>query len=238
MKSFALLTGGNSGIGKSIAEELSKTHKIIFISRNPAKTIEVIQTLPNPDGHKILECDLKNLKKIECIMQEISKDLKIEVFIHSAGVSYISYAKNFSLSEMSDCANINLYSAMMIIKYLLKKSFKSCLKNIIFISSTFSKKGEIANSFYASTKGGLDSYMKSLSVELAPNIRVNSILPGGIFETGMTKKLFTDEQKQEILKKYPLGEGKCEEIAQGVRFLLQNKWISGQQIIIDGGFCA
>lgn len=236
MNPAILITGGSSGIGEAIALELSKKYRLIFISRDMAKIQKTITTLNNPSQHSAFECDLLDLDKLAEVMQEISQNFKIQAFIHSAGVSYISYAKNFDVNEMLDCAKINLYSAMLIIKFLLKKNLKPYLKDIIFISSTFSKKGEIANSFYASTKAGLDAYMKSLSLELAPDIKVNSLLPGGIFQTGMTKNLFDEDQKQEILKKYPLGEGRVEDIAQGVDFLLHSRWISGQQIIIDGGY--
>ncbi|MDO7253936.1 SDR family oxidoreductase [Helicobacter cappadocius] len=236
MKPCILITGGSSGIGKNIALELSKEYSLIFISRDISKIQKVVATLHSPNEHFIFECDLLDFDKLTETMREISEKFKIQAFIHSAGVSYVSYAKNFDFNEMIDCAKINLYSAMLIVKFLLKKNLKPYLKDIIFISSTFSKKGEIANSFYASTKGGLDAYMKSLSLELAPNIKVNSILPGGIFETGMTKNLFDEEQKQQILKKYPLGEGKTQDIAQGVKFILDCRWISGQQIIIDGGY--
>lgn len=236
MNPAILITGGSSGIGEAIALELSKKYRLIFISRDMAKIQKTITTLNNPSQHSAFECDLLDLDKLAEVMQKISQNFKIQAFIHSAGVSYISYAKNFDVNEMLDCAKINLYSAMLIIKFLLKKNLKPYLKDIIFISSTFSKKGEIANSFYASTKAGLDAYMKSLSLELAPDIKVNSLLPGGIFQTGMTKNLFDEDQKQEILKKYPLGEGRVEDIAQGVDFLLHSRWISGQQIIIDGGY--
>ncbi|PAF53667.1 hypothetical protein BKH42_04930 [Helicobacter sp. 13S00482-2] len=236
MKPAILITGGSSGIGQEIALELGEKYNLIFIVRDELKTKKMIATLHHQNEHKIFECDLLDLEKLQNIMEQISKNFKIEAFIHSAGVSYVSYAKNFDFNEMIKCAKINLYSAMLIIKFLLKKNLKPYLKDIIFISSTFSKKGEIGNSFYASTKGGLDAYMKSLSLELAPDIKVNSILPGGIFDTGMTKNLFSQAQKQEILKAYPLGEGKTKDIAQGVKFILHCKWISGQQIIIDGGY--
>lgn len=236
MNEAILITGGSSGIGEAIALELSKEYRLVFISRDITKIQKTIANLNNPNEHCAFECNLLDLDKLKDVMQTISQDFKIQAFIHSAGVSYVSYAKNFDFNEMLDCAKINLYSAMLIIKFLLKKNLRSHLKNIIFISSTFSQKGEIANSFYASTKGGLDAYMKSLSLELAPDIKVNSILPGGIFQTGMTKNLFDEKQKQEILKKYPLGEGRVEDIAQGVKFLLDSRWISGQQMIIDGGY--
>lgn len=236
MKKFILLTGGTSGIGKTIAENLSKHYNLILCSKELIRLKNTLKKLDNPLNHKIFQCDLSDIGSVEKMMKNLVYETQIKAFVHCAGVSYVSYAKNFSYEEMIKCANINLYSAMLIIKFLLKKDSKLYLENIIFISSVFSKKGEIGNSLYASTKAALDSYMKSLSLELAPNIKANSILPGGIFQTKMTKGLFNDDQKKEILKKYPLGEGKTQDIAQVVEFLLKSRWITGQQIVVDGGY--
>ncbi len=79
--------------------------------------------------------------------------------------------------------------------------------------------------------------MKSLSVELAPGIRVNSILPGGV-RTPMSEYALNDPAIIERIKvDYPLGLGETSDIANLVEFLLSEKarWITGQQFIIDGG---
>lgn len=236
MKKTILLTGGSSGIGKTIAKILSQHYDLILCSQESIRLKNILKKLSNPSNHKVFQCDLSDVISVEKMMKVLVYENRINNFIHCAGVSYVSYAKNFNYTEMIKCANINLYSAMLITKFLLKKDLKSSLENIIFISSILSKKGEKGNSLYASTKAALDSYMKSLSLELAPDIRVNSILPGGIFQTKMTQGLFSDEQKKEILKKYPLGEGKTQDIAHVVKFLLKSRWITGQQIIVDGGY--
>ncbi|PAF45170.1 SDR family oxidoreductase [Helicobacter sp. 11S02596-1] len=238
MKPVVLLTGGSSGIGLGIAKALAKSYQIAFIVRNVGKMGALLQTFPNPNEHKIFECDLSDIKNVENTMVTINNELKIFAFIHSAGINYVSYAKHFDYPSMLECANVNIYSAMSIVKFLLKKAQKPYLKNIIFISSISAIKGACGDGLYACTKGGIDAYMKVLCKEVAPDIQVNSILPGTIFGTDTTTKIYTEEQKQDVLKKYPLGEGRPEDIASGVMFLLQNRWVTGQQLIIDGGFCA
>jgi len=79
--------------------------------------------------------------------------------------------------------------------------------------------------------------MRALAVELAPGTRANSILPGAI-RTAMSETGFTDPAIVEKLKHdYPLGIGEPKDIAQAVDFLLRQKakWITGQEIVIDGG---
>ncbi|PAF51511.1 SDR family oxidoreductase [Helicobacter sp. 13S00477-4] len=236
MQTYMLLTGASSGIGKAIAANLAHSYSLILCAKDNDRLKSTLQSLDNPQNHKILTCDLSNIQSTEKSIQNLLKEIKIQGFIHCAGINYVSYAKNFNYNEMLDCANVNLYSAMAINKYLLKKNARENLKNIIFISSISSQKCEVGDGFYASTKAGLDAYMKSLSLELAPNIKVNSILPGTIFETKMGTLIYNEEQKQKTLKKYPLGEGKCQDIAEGVNFLLHSRWISGQELIIDGGY--
>ncbi|MDE6886350.1 MAG: SDR family oxidoreductase [Helicobacteraceae bacterium] len=226
MKNYILLSGGSSGIGKEIAATINKINNIIFIGRNRNSL----------DSNKFCHCDLRDIASISQALNNLETK-NIETFIHCAGVSMIGYAKSFSYKEMIECANVNLYSSMEIIKFLLKNC-KTSLKNIIFISSVFSHKAQRGNSFYASTKGGLESYAKSLALELAPKVRVNTIACGGIFNTNMTKNIFNDEQKQEILKSYPLGEGETKDVANLVEFLCKedSRWITGATITLDGGF--
>jgi NAD(P)-dependent dehydrogenase (short-subunit alcohol dehydrogenase family) len=79
--------------------------------------------------------------------------------------------------------------------------------------------------------------MRALAVELAPEVRVNSVLPGAV-ETAMTKQVFADpEVAPRVSAEYPLGTGKPGDIAAAVEFLLSEdaRWITGQQLVVDGG---
>lgn len=111
------------------------------------------------------------------------------------------------------------------------------LKSAVYISSNISNRGAAAFSAYGSSKAALDGLMRNLAVELAPNVRINSVLPGGVI-TEMTKEIFVDEAKKaEFEKNYPLGIGTPNDIAPVVEFLLSDhsKWMTGQQILVDGG---
>jgi NAD(P)-dependent dehydrogenase (short-subunit alcohol dehydrogenase family) len=118
-----------------------------------------------------------------------------------------------------------------------KKVNQTNLKTVIFISSAASKLGERGNSVYAASKGAIDSLTKSLAVELAPNVRVNAVLPGMV-RTNMSSSTLDDrEHVAEIGKNYPLGFGDVADVAALVRFLVSEeaRWITGQHLIVDGG---
>ena len=121
---------------------------------------------------------------------------------------------------------------------LMKKKINDRqLRSIVFISSIASKFGARGFSAYSASKGALDALMKSLAVELAPEVRVNSVLPGGV-RTRMTDRIYEDpEMVARLERDYPLGIGTAADIVNAVEFLVSEKsrWITGQQIVVDGG---
>ena len=133
---------------------------------------------------------------------------------------------------------VNFNSAIEITSTLLKKKInKGYLKNIIFISSIWSKYGAKGYTLYCASKAALDSAMRALSIELAPDIRVNSVLLGAV-DTPMSQHSFSDNEiLRNINKLYPLGSGKPEDAASMIKFLLasESRWMTGQQIVLDGG---
>ena len=236
---YLLLTGATSDIGSSIAKQLSDRYNLVLLARNKTKISNLLASIKSTNDIRVLEYDLKSIDDLDLFIQEflIENDINISDFIHCAGAIRILPFRNFRKEYYDEIFNVNFFSAVEILKALLKKRNRSALRNIIFISAIYSKFGNIGNSMYASSKGALDSLVKTLALELAPNTRVNSILPGGII-TQMTKLIFEDSMKRaEIEKEYPLGIGECLDIANMVEFLISEKakWITGQNYFVDGG---
>lgn len=111
------------------------------------------------------------------------------------------------------------------------------LKSVVLISSNISNFGAKAFGVYGASKGAMDALMRSLAVELAPKVRLNSVLPGGV-RTTMTEHMYQDEELvKRMAATYPLGLGEANDIYEVVNFLLSDKarWITGQQCTVDGG---
>ncbi|MES2206975.1 MAG: SDR family oxidoreductase [Pseudomonadota bacterium] len=237
---YTLITGASSGIGRSIAIELSSSKNLIIHGRNLAKLEETKKMCLNSNRHLIWLHDLENIEEIASSLQIFLKEshIFVEVFIHCAGIAVAIPMKSSNLTISMKMMNINFFSATEIISTLLKKKINFCnLINIIFISSIWSNYGSIAHAVYSASKSALDGLMRSLAVELAPLIRVNSILPGAI-NTPMAEQCLADPEINAKFKQdYPLGLGKAEDIANAVVFLMSEKsrWLTGQQIIVDGG---
>ncbi len=237
---YTLITGASSGFGRSIAQKLAPQRKLILVGRN-AETLEAIRrSCAAPENHLLWVRDLSQLEGIadELIALLTSKDIGVEHFVHSAGITGDQIVRAIEVQFVTKVFNVNLFSALEIIRPLAQKRVnRGALRSITFISSISSKLGGKGYSVYCASKGALDALARSLAVELAPAVRVNSVLPG-IVETGMTKQYFTNPEFLASVKAtYPLGFGRPEDIADAVEFLSSGRarWITGQEIVVDGG---
>jgi NAD(P)-dependent dehydrogenase (short-subunit alcohol dehydrogenase family) len=239
-KQFVLVTGATSGIGKEIAIQLSNNYNVVLHGRNLGK-LSGVEALCNP-GNTTLKWlnDLEEVDEIENSLVSFISVNSIEIFkfVHCAGVMKMAPLKMSTLSVLQQTFNVNVFAPNLICKVLTnKKSNSSALNSTVFISSNISNHGAKAMSAYGSSKSALDGLMRSLAIELAPKIRVNSVLPGAV-ETEMTKDILGNEEvKERMLAVYPLGIGTPNDVYQVVSFLLSDdaRWITGQQFTVDGG---
>jgi len=239
-KQYILITGASSGIGQRIAIEMSKTHNLILNGRNEERLEQTHSMCDTSRQHLRWLIDLEDVRAVESSLEKliIDNDCNISGFVHSAGYMKTIPLKMASVDLFQNSFNVNVISAALIAKVLTKKKVNSdSLRNIVIISSNISNFGAKAFSAYASSKAAVDGLMRCLAVELAPQVRVNSVLPGGV-RTAMTEHMYQDAELIERMEKsYPLGLGQPEDIFKAVRFLLSedSRWITGQQLVVDGG---
>jgi len=235
---FTLITGASSGIGQSIALALSSDRNLILHGRDLQRLNETRNACAHPDRHLIWPLDLNQPEQLAQNLPSflLEQQVTIDALVHCAGILKVLPMRQLDLPQAREIMNVNFHSAAEIIRLLLIKSVNQReLKSIVFISSIASQFGAKGFHHYSASKGALDSLMRSLSVELAPEIRVNSILPGGIL-TESTASI--DPQLEDRLNAhYSLGPGLASDIASCAKFLLsdQSRWITGQQLVVDGG---
>jgi NAD(P)-dependent dehydrogenase (short-subunit alcohol dehydrogenase family) len=147
-------------------------------------------------------------------------------------------AKSLGATSVDGLMRVNFYSVVEIVKVLTKHSLnQSALKNVIFISSISSIRGFKGKAGYSASKAALDAYMRVLAKELAPRVTVNSILPGAVL-TPMSQSLFNvTELVKHFEDVYPLGIGSVQRIVKVIQFYHDSDdlWVTGQQIVVDGG---
>lgn len=235
-----LITGASSGMGREMAIRFSEQFRVIVNGRNQERLQETISLCHNSDQHLIWRYDLCNIDGLEESLTSLLRESvePVNYFVHCAGMMKNYPLKMINVELLQQTFNTNVFSAGLITKMLVNKKLnKNALRSIVYISSNISGFGAKAHAVYGASKGAVDALMKSLAMELAPAIRVNSVLPGAV-RTALTERIFEDEELiRRIETTYPLGLGSSIDIYEAVKFLLSEeaRWITGQQLYVDGG---
>lgn len=235
-----LITGASSGIGRELAKGLSRDRRLILNGRDEKRLHETREACSSPERHLVWPQALDRVADLQSSLTEVlvRHQVHVDSYVHCAGTLKVLPLRSIEVADALEVLNTNFTSAFALMNALVKKKVNDHkLKSVVFISSIASQFGAKGFSIYSASKGALDALMKSLAVELAPTVRVNSVLPGAI-KTEMTKDMFAKPELEERFKRdYPLGVGETDDIVHAVEFLLSEKarWITGQQLILDGG---
>ena len=238
MEHYILITGASSGMGALCAKQFSRSHRLIMASENLVMLQDVQKECANPEQHILWHCNFANERdQITSSLTALLKehDAVVDQYVHFAGLTKLLPLKTFSIPNIDLIFNVNFFSILEIMKALLKKTNAKALSNVVLISAMVSERGNVGNSIYAASKGAINSLVYTLARELAPDIRINALLPGAI-ETPMSQNLDAD-YVAEMTKDTPLGWGQPQAVIDYVEFLLSEKaqWITGQTLFVDGG---
>lgn len=206
--SIALVTGGNSGLGKATAKMLiQKGAKVIITGRDKIKTEKV----SNAIGATPFHCDVTNDQQIDDLYAFISKEFGgLDILINNAGIGQRMGLGEITREKMREVYEVNVLGATMVAKGALPFFLKQKSGNIVNIASTASLKGYPTGSIYASSKFALRGLTQCWQGELRKdNIRVIQINPSEV------PTAFGDEDRRE---ERPLEQNKLtpEEIAHTI----------------------
>jgi 3-oxoacyl-[acyl-carrier protein] reductase len=231
-----IITGASRGIGRETALSFANegAHLILCYHEQHDAIKDLISQLPKECSHLTIAGDISQDKTIEHILSKTKeKYQKADILINNAGAiigRFDTSSENFDL-----CMRTNLYGTIK-----LTEGFKDIARdnksNIVNIASTFGILGAAPVALYTAAKAGVLNYTRSMAVELAPNIRVNSISPG-VIDTDMTKGA-GPELIEYCIKQTPLQRlGTPSDIANMALFLSSDdaSFITGQNFIVDGG---
>lgn len=241
-----IITGASSGIGRECAVQCSKCGaNVILLGRDKERLEETMSLLDKSVKSKYYAIDLVKYNDVGEWINQISEEFfPISGLINSAGISTTLPLKLATPEKINDFYNINVTAGINLTKLIAQKGIISDTGgSIVFISSVMGVVGEAGKTIYSLTKGALISGVKSMAVELAiKNIRVNCVSPG-VVETPMSKNAVyskNEESYEKIKKLHPLGLGKTTDVANLIMFLMSDLsgWITGTNLIIDGGYTA
>lgn len=222
----AVITGTSRRLGAYLAEKLSaEGYQVFGLTRqlNPAQ-----QYLTQ------IVVDYQSADSVMSAIRQLQKNGSIDLLIHNASL--------FEKDELHAHDSIDFYQALfavhMQLPALLNQHLAAQIATtqggglIVHITDIYSENPNPAFSLYCSTKAGLENLMKSAAKAYAPQIRVNSIQPGPI----MFLPEHSNSEKQQVMQQTLIAEeAGFEPIYQGVRFLIDNKFVTGLSLKIDGG---
>jgi 3-oxoacyl-[acyl-carrier protein] reductase len=162
---------------------------------------------------------------------------RIDVLVNNLGMAVEGVLPTMRTQDICEAVHVNLTAALVLSQACSRVMLRQRSGCIVNISSVNAIRGHSGVAVYSATKAGLDGLTRSLARELGPrNIRVNSVATG-YFESEIVRGL-TDEQKQRIARRTPLGRlTRAEDVANAVYFLVseQASSITGQILVVDGG---
>ena len=242
-----IITGASSGIGAQCAIDCSKMGaKVVLVARNEERLKQTLEQCEEPSRHIILPLDLSSSDGLkETIKDVVAKVGKINGVLNCAGMSSVTPLKLVTDELLNQFFRTNVYSAINLSKEVTRVGNydKEHGCSIIFFASIMGLCGDKCKTMYSATKGALIAAARSMACELAKNkIRVNVVSPGAI-ETPINAKLphmADPELRKELEDKHLLGLGECSDIANACIYLLSDaaKWVTGQNLIVDGGYTA
>jgi NAD(P)-dependent dehydrogenase (short-subunit alcohol dehydrogenase family) len=226
----AVVTGGTRGIGQAIASRLKKEGVQVEITGTRAHS-----DLSDYIYHSVDFSSLDAVKDFSSLLEEVRPD----ILVNCAGINMINSFSEIPLNDFAMIQQVNVTAPFQLCQAVLDGMKKKGWGRIVNITSIWGKISKSGRASYSASKFAIDGMTAALAAEVAPfGILANCVAPGFI-ETDMSKQILGEAGMKEMAAQVPMKRlGKPEEVAALVAWLVssENSYISGQNIVIDGGF--
>jgi 3-oxoacyl-[acyl-carrier protein] reductase len=240
LEKHVVVSGGSRGLGQAlVAGLLDASYSVSTFSRTRTDFIAGLAENPRLFFE---EADVRDPQALSGFLGRARQRFGIPSgLVNCAGVAADGLLATLREDQIDDVIAVNLTGAIRLARLVIRLMLlRKDGGSIVNISSVSGLRGYRGLSVYGATKAGLDAMTRALARELGPSrIRVNSVAPG-YFPTLMTAGL-DDEQRQQILRRTPLGRlGAAEDVLGPVKFLLSpdSAFVTGQVLVVDGGMTA
>lgn len=240
-KEVVIITGGSSGMGRSMAEKLLADNYNVIITGRTLDKLEAVQK-ENPEI-EIFQMDVRNIESIQALIEHAHKKYgRIDHLVNNAAGNFLVQAEKLSPNGWKAVIDIVLngtfYCSQAVANYWIEQEQRGTILNMLATYAWGAGAGVVHS---AAAKAGVMSLTRTLAVEWGTRygIRVNGIAPGPIDRTGGAKRLWeSEEAAQRTIQSIPLQRlGQPEEIAELAAFMLSKKatYMNGEIITLDGG---
>lgn len=235
-----IVTGGSRGIGAAIVKELAKNGYNVVLNYNKSEEEagKIQEQLKKENINiEIFKADVSKRKEVKQLVKfTLEKFKNIDILVNNAGIDQIKPFADITDDDWNTMMQVNLNAVFYCTQEVLPTMIHNKKGCIINISSIWGNTGASCEVHYSASKAAVDGMTKALAKELGPsNIRVNGVAPG-LVNTDMNKDL-TAEELEELKKEIPLGRiANPEEIVNSVKWLIEDEYISGQIISVNGGW--
>jgi NAD(P)-dependent dehydrogenase (short-subunit alcohol dehydrogenase family) len=231
MSPLALVTGAAHRLGRVFALTLARHgFDIVLHYHRSLDAARQTQAEVESAGRRVVlsQADLTDPAQISSLLSEIDS---LNVLVNSAALMSGENVHSLTVENWDVSLDLNLRAPFLLAQECAKKMNRGGL--IVNITDVGAQKAWSRYPSYTVSKAALESLTRVLARALAPGIRVNAIAPGLVLQSDIVPA----EEWQRLINRIPLKRpARTEEIASALEFLLENEYITGQTIVVDGGY--
>ena len=238
-KPLALVTGGAHRLGKAFALTLAcMGYDLLLHYHSSEEQAQRTKTEIESLGVKVnlFKADLTQPDQIQSLISNLDSLLSLTTYqllllVNSAAIMPVGNPREFQLKDWDSALDLNLRAPFLLAQEAVKRMTAGGL--IVNITDIGAQKAWSRYPSYTVSKSALESLTKLLARAFAPNIRVNAIAPGLVLQSDVV----TPEQWDKLVNRLPLKRAAAlDEVTSALEFLIKNEYITGQTIVVDGGY--
>jgi 3-oxoacyl-[acyl-carrier protein] reductase len=233
-----LVTGGTRGIGRQVADDFTALGAYTIVTGRSQTSLESGSANQN-SRRRLLTVDFNDPASMDDFLRRLETIERIDVLINNAGMNRINPIDETRIEDWNAIRAVNLDGPFLVTRSVSRIMKRQQYGRIVNIASIFGVISKAKRVLYSMSKFGLRGLTVGSAVDLAPHgVLVNTVSPGFVL-TDLTRSILSPAEMDELSGQVPLGRfASPEEISKVILFLASrhNTYLTGQNIIVDGGF--